>query len=111
MNFASHGKVTINLTNNQIGGPLGVIGGLSRPDAVVGATTTIASHGNTYSPQEPSDVEAWKIVGGSSCHRANRYANGGTDNKLVFVGSPAAFTHSNYKIDPEPGAQFFEYSG
>jgi hypothetical protein len=34
-----------------------------------------------------------------------------TDNKLVFVGSPAAFTHSNYKIDPEPAAQFFEYNG
>jgi tetratricopeptide (TPR) repeat protein len=66
MNFASHGKVTINLTNNHIGGPLDVIGGLSRPDAVVGATTTITSHENIYSSRGPSDVEAWKIVGGSS---------------------------------------------
>jgi hypothetical protein len=66
MNFASHGNVTINLTKNEIRGPLDVIGGLSRPDAVEDATTTIISHGNHYSPRAASDVEAWHIVGGSS---------------------------------------------
>jgi hypothetical protein len=209
MNFASHGKVTVNLTKNEIGGPLDIIGGLSRPDAVVGATTTITSHGNHYSPQPAaSDVEAWQITGGSSSplggnantdsnsasirskddqienfgigiraiggrrlpgggtcshnkarlellhmtlatngtdaadfdftgaqslvaseagnanivhilvqkttgsgRRDNRYANGGTDNKLTFVGSPSAFTQSNRNIDPTPAAEFFEYGG
>jgi hypothetical protein len=66
MNFASRGKVTINLTKNVIGGPLDIIGGMSRPDAVSNATTTINSHGNHYSPQQPSNGAAWQIVGGSS---------------------------------------------
>jgi hypothetical protein len=64
MNFASGGQVTIRLKRNDIGGPLDVIGGLSRPDAVVGATTTIISRGNRYSGSG-SDAAAWQIVGGS----------------------------------------------
>src|SRR5688572_15484536 len=67
MNFASRGKVTIRLSKNDIGGPLDVIGGLSRPDAVIGATTRIISHGNHYSlPPATDGREAWQIVGGSS---------------------------------------------
>jgi hypothetical protein len=66
MNFASHGRVTVKLTNNNIGGPLDVIGGMARPDAVHNATTTINSHGNHYSPKSASNVEAWQIVGGST---------------------------------------------
>jgi hypothetical protein len=46
MNFASGGQVTVKLENNVVRGPLDVIGGLSRPDAVVGARTTITSHRN-----------------------------------------------------------------
>lgn len=218
MNFASRGKVTIRLRKNDIGGPLDVIGGLSRPDAVVGATTTITSHGNHYSPPPASNAEAWQIIGGSSsplggtsntnsnsasvesrddqikgfkvgivavggrrlpgdgtcsnnkarlellrltlateppntaadfvlmgaqsqalgpappmfpagdknivhilvqkttgsCPRANRYANSaglGNGNRLVFVGSPAAFDDSNRKIDLAPPDGFFEYRG
>jgi hypothetical protein len=217
MNFASRGKVTIRLKKNDIGGPLDVIGGLSRPDAVVGATTTLISHGNHYSPQPASSAEAWQIIGGSSspvagsastdsnsasvesrddqitgfevgivavggrrlpgggtcsnnkarlellhmtlatkpppppekakdfdCEgarsivapsivaplagnanivhvlvqkttgsgpRDNRYASGGDDNKLVFVGSPRAFTDSNPTINLAPADGFFEYVG
>jgi hypothetical protein len=66
MNFASVGQVTVELTKNDIRGPLDVIGGLSQPDAVANATTTIISQGNHYSPQAASKVEAWHIVGGSS---------------------------------------------
>jgi hypothetical protein len=76
MNFASRGKVTINLTKNVIGGPLDIIGGLSRPDAVSNATTTINSHGNHYSPQPPSDVAPLLGARGSGArareHRGNR---------------------------------------
>jgi hypothetical protein len=46
--------------------------------------------------------------------RANVYADGaglGTGNRLVFVGSLAAFTDSNHHIDPAPLAAFFEYGG
>jgi hypothetical protein len=66
MNFASGGRVTVKLENNVVRGPLDVIGGLSRPDAVFGATTTINSDGNHYSPQSASNVGVWQIVGGSS---------------------------------------------
>jgi hypothetical protein len=211
MNFASRGKITIRLRKNDIGGPLDVIGGLSRPDAVVGATTTIISHGNHYSLPPATDArEAWQIVGGSSSplggnsntnsnsasvesrddqikgfqvgivavggrrlpgggtcsnnkarlellhmtvatngtdaadfefmgalsfvaseagdgnivhvlvqkttgsgRRENVYANGdlGTRNRLVIVGSPAAFTRSNRNIIPAPPDGFFEYGG
>ena len=66
MNFASGGTVTVKLTKNDIRGPLDVIGGISRPDAVFGATTTITSDRNRYSPQSGSSVEGWQIIGGSS---------------------------------------------
>ena len=66
MNFASGGEVIVKLENNVVRGPLDVIGGLSRPDAVVGAATAVKSNGNRFSPQSASIVAAWQIVGGSS---------------------------------------------
>jgi hypothetical protein len=66
MNFASRGTVNVNLTKNKIGGPLDIIGGMSRPDAVANATTKINSVGNRYSPQGVSAAEGWQIIGGSS---------------------------------------------
>lgn len=64
MNFASHGQVTINLTTNEIGGPLDVVGGMARPDAVDHATTTVTSNGNHYS--QPGSDTGWQITGGST---------------------------------------------
>ena len=66
MNFASGGKVTIKLKQNVVRGPLDVIGGLSRPDAVVFATTTIDSKENLYLQSQSGADAAWEIVGGSS---------------------------------------------
>jgi hypothetical protein len=66
MNFASRGHVTINLKSNNIGGPLDVIGGLARPDAVVGAKTTLISERNHYKPKQRNEVEGWQIIGGST---------------------------------------------
>jgi hypothetical protein len=66
MNFASGGQVTVRVEDSDIRGPLDVIGGLSRPDAVRNATTTIGSDRNRYSVQGASDVEGWQIIGGSS---------------------------------------------
>jgi hypothetical protein len=64
MNFASRGKVTVNLTKNVVGGPLDVVGGLARPDEVRDARTTINSDGNLYKQQ--SGAVAWQIFGGST---------------------------------------------
>ena len=83
MNFASGGQITVKLENNVVRGPLDVIGGLSRPDAVVGATTTIESNKNKYSPQGVSAVEAWQIIGGSSSPLGGT-AN--TDSNTASVG-------------------------
>lgn len=47
MNFAS-GEVNVELIANRTGGPLDIVGGLSRPDTVLDATTTIRSRGNLY---------------------------------------------------------------
>ena len=84
MNFASRGMVTVNLQKNEIGGPLDVIGGLSRPDGVRNAKTTIDSNGNHYSPQGESDVEAWQIFGGSSSPFGG---NADTESNSVSVQS------------------------
>jgi hypothetical protein len=51
MNFASGGQVTVRVENSVVRGPLDVIGGLSRPDAVRNATTAIKSDRNRYSAQ------------------------------------------------------------
>jgi len=43
--------------------------------------------------------------------RDNFYANspdGGEGNRLVVVGSPNAFDHTNQGIDPRPPDDFFE---
>jgi hypothetical protein len=64
MNFAARGNVNVELVKNVLGGPLDVIGGLSRPDAVVEATTAITSKGNLYT-QPGDDGPAWQIIGGS----------------------------------------------
>jgi hypothetical protein len=84
MNFASRGEVIVNLTHNDIGGPLDVIGGLSRPDAVGHATTTIHSNRNRYSVQGASDVAAWQITGGSSSPFGG---NANTDSNSAIVDS------------------------
>ena len=84
MNFASRGNVTISLTQNEVRGPLDIIGGLSRPDAVADATTKIISERNHYSPRPASDVEAWHIVGGSSWPLGE---NAKTDSNSAIVES------------------------
>jgi hypothetical protein len=65
MNFASRGRVSVELTNSVIGGALDIVGGLARPDKVVNAKTSISSRGNLYE-QAGSWFPAWQIVGGGS---------------------------------------------
>jgi hypothetical protein len=85
MNFASRGKVTVGLGENVLGGSVDAVGGLSRPDAVVDATTTINSHGNLYS-QPGSDLPAaWQIVGGSS--GPPPFAEAGASSNLAHADS------------------------
>jgi hypothetical protein len=75
MNFATGGKVTVELIGNRIRGSLDAVGGLSRPNAVFDATTTIRSRGNLYSG---SDGPAWQIIGGS--HGPGEESSGASAN-------------------------------
>jgi hypothetical protein len=63
MNFATDAKVEVELTKNVVAGTIDAIGGISRPDAVIRAQTTIVTQGNLYLPTLPT---GWIIVGGSS---------------------------------------------
>jgi hypothetical protein len=63
MNFASDGQVEVELTENFIEGTLDAIGGVSRPDPVSEAKTTIDSRKNVYGPPGPV---GWILAGGSS---------------------------------------------
>jgi hypothetical protein len=139
MNFALGGQVTVKLENNVVRGPLDVIGGLSRPDAVDGAKTTVTSRGNHYSPRSASNVEAWHVVGGSSSPLGG---NANTDSNSAVVQSeddqienfrvgivaiggrrlPGLGTCSNNKVklkltrmkpatNPLPAATDFEFAG
>jgi hypothetical protein len=64
MNFASGGRVDVDLTENVVAGTLEALGGVSRPDAVVDAATTVHSTGSLYAPDPPG--LGWLIGGGSS---------------------------------------------
>jgi hypothetical protein len=65
MNFAPDGRVNVDLTETVVAGTLEAFGGISRPDAVAWARTTIVSRRNLYLPTGPSPI-GWMIGGGSS---------------------------------------------
>jgi len=66
-NFAARGHVTVSLIGNVFEGGLDATGGVSRPDKVEDALTTIRSRENLYvRPNHPSATLGWVINGGSS---------------------------------------------
>jgi hypothetical protein len=65
MNFASRGRVEVELEENVIASTLEAIGGISRPDAVSRATITIKSRANLYAATGPRSL-GWQIGGGSN---------------------------------------------
>ena len=54
INFASHGEIDLDLASNVIGGGLDSTGGVSRPDAVAGASVNIQSSRNLYRSDSPA---------------------------------------------------------
>lgn len=68
-NFAPSAGVSADLSDNVIGGGIIASGGVSRPDAVYDATTTIQSRGNLYRDDSPSACTSahlgWNLQGGS----------------------------------------------
>ena len=88
MNFASDGQVEVELTENVIEGTLDAIGGVSRPDPVSEAKTTIESRNNVYGPpgQPAADGEpvGWILVGGSSPPFPSPTPGATSSNQLEF---------------------------
>ncbi len=66
INFAAHGEIGLVLQRNLIGGQLILNGGVSRPDAVTGASIRVESQRNLYEDQSGfPDSLGWNLLGGS----------------------------------------------
>lgn len=64
-NFAARGRVAMQLEGNRFAGYMVASGGVSRPDAVTGAETTIESRRNLYTVTGWPRA-GWLLLGGSS---------------------------------------------
>ena len=66
INFAAHTEIGLVLRHNVIGGGLIATGGVSRPDAVTGASVSIESSRNLYENQGPlPNTLGWNLIGGA----------------------------------------------
>ena len=66
INFASHTEISLVLQRNVIGGGLIATGGVSRPDAVTGASVSIESRRNVYWNQSGlPGILGWNVIGGA----------------------------------------------
>jgi len=82
----------------SLAGDLSLVGGLSFEPGV--------------SPGDGNVLKLNMRQAAGSGPRGNSYANSseglGEGNRLVVIGSPNAFDHTNAGIDPRPGDEFFE---
>ena len=87
INFAAGGNVTVMATANRVHGSVDATAGVSRPDEVTSAQTTLISQGNLYS-WLAGTAPAWAIIGGSSVPVAGFVAPGasGNVNRFTSVG-------------------------
>jgi len=65
INFAARGHIAVSLEGNRFEGYLVASGGVSRPDAVTGAETTIESRRNRYTSSARPRF-GWTLIGGST---------------------------------------------
>jgi hypothetical protein len=87
VNFAALSHIELHLKRNVIGGGLDAVGGASRPDSVVGATTLIHSNGNLYRPDSATHSTAgWNLAGGADAPFPGIVA-GETLNNTLLVHS------------------------
>jgi hypothetical protein len=84
INFASHGRVTIDMEMNRLVGPIELTAGVSRPDKVIGATMTVRSFRNSYSSPGGA-LTAWTIDGGSSAPMPGFVAEGTSGDLTRFT--------------------------
>jgi hypothetical protein len=84
INFAASSRVEMHLRENVIGGGLDAIGGSSRPDSVVGATTLVHSSRNLYRPDLATHAApGWSLTGGADAPFPGLIAEETLNNTLL----------------------------
>jgi len=87
INFASGSQIELHLRRNVIG-KLGANGGVGRQEGIVGATTSIQSHGNLYRADNPAPTGiGWQINGGSDAPMLAPVVAGETLNNKLSMHS------------------------
>jgi photosystem II stability/assembly factor-like uncharacterized protein len=83
INFASQSQIRLRLERNVVGGGVNASGGVSRPDAVTGASVTIRSEGNLYRSDsvEPT-LNGWSFIGGTTAPIPGLASEASTSNLL-----------------------------
>ncbi len=83
ISFASHTEISLDLQRNVIGGGLNLSGGVSRPEAVTGASLTIKSRRNLYrSDSVVPTATGWSLIGGATAPIPGLVSGASTFNTL-----------------------------
>ena len=83
INFASQAEISLDLQRNVIGGGLNLSGGVSRPDAVTGASLTLRSRRNLYrSDSVVATPTGWSLIGGTTAPIPGLVSEASTFNSL-----------------------------
>ena len=83
INFASHAQISLELHRNVIGGGMNLSGGVSRPDAVTGASVSIQSRRNLYrSDSAVPTSNGWSLIGGTTAPLPGLASEASTFNSL-----------------------------
>ncbi len=83
INFASNAQIRLVLERSVIGGGLNASGGVSRPDAVTGASVVIRSQRNLYrSDSAEPTTNGWNVIGGTTAPIPGLVSAASTSNLL-----------------------------
>lgn len=91
INFASHSEIQLVLKHNVVGGGLNANGGVSRPDAVTGASVTVQSTRNLYRSDSAAPTAiGWTLSGGSTAPIPGFVSEASTSNSLQMQSNDDA---------------------
>ena len=110
-NFATAGRIQVDVAGSRLEGVTTVAGGTSRTHAVTQATTTFRSRGNLY-VQDMAGVPAWQLVGGSgTTHPGSPTAPGASANTLRVESANDRIEATGAAIHASAGRRVHGMSG
>ena len=86
INFASASSIELDFERSRFEGPIGIAGGVGRPDPVRGVSTVLRSRGNLYISAGGTYPNGWQILGASVAPHAELHG-GGAESSSVRVES------------------------